>query len=212
MIRRGDVAYPQRIERCLGLDAPDQLIAYGETGVARLPLLAIFASIRTPASLVLKGLDAARTFRAAAISVVGGFQSPLEHEMLRLLLRGSQPLAVCSARRIEGMRIPRSWRPALTSHRMLILGAGGIRWRRATVRTAAYRNRLVSALAESIFVVHAHPGSRTFRTVAEALEWGRTVYCFEHSGNRDLQLLGAQPVADLASFPAVLHEARSRRC
>jgi hypothetical protein len=195
-LERDGEAYPRSLLLCLGSDAPDRLTLFGESNLMRFPLLAFFASIRTPPGLMLQGLDVARLLRANGVPVVGGFQSPLEREMLRLLLRGSQPVVTCPARRVEGMRIPRNWRSAFENRQMLIVGAATHRWRRATVRTATYRNRLAAALADRILVVHARPASRTYRTAAEALEWGKTVYCFDHPANRDLLLLGARPIGE----------------
>ena len=56
--------------------------------------------------------DLSRAMRDAGVPVIGGFQSPMEKECLRILLRGDQPVVVCPARGIENMRIPREWREA----------------------------------------------------------------------------------------------------
>ena len=59
--------------------------------------------------------------RDAGVPVIGGFQTPMEHECLRLLLRGTQPVVVCPARGIDNMRIPRDWGTALEDGRLLVL-------------------------------------------------------------------------------------------
>lgn len=69
------------------------------------PLAALFRSSRCPGDVVLKVYDFARTLRDA---IIGGFQTPMEKECLRLLLRGSQPVVVCPARGIGRIRIPRA--------------------------------------------------------------------------------------------------------
>jgi hypothetical protein len=53
--------------------------------------------------------------RGAGIPIIGGFHSPMEKECLDLLLRGQQPIVICPARSIQGMRIcgfpqPGDWR------------------------------------------------------------------------------------------------------
>ena len=53
--------------------------------------------------------------------MIGGFQTPMEKEYLRLLLRGSQPVVICPAPCIENMRVPIEWRPAFYEERLLIL-------------------------------------------------------------------------------------------
>ncbi len=58
------------------------------------PLTALFCSNRCPGDLILKTYDLARAMRDAGVPVVSGFQTPMEKECLRLLLRGSQPVVV----------------------------------------------------------------------------------------------------------------------
>ena len=79
------------------------------------PLTALFCSNRCPGDLILKTYDLARAMRDAGVPVIGGFQTPMERECLRLLLRGSQPVVVCPACGIDNMRIHRDWRTALDS-------------------------------------------------------------------------------------------------
>jgi predicted Rossmann fold nucleotide-binding protein DprA/Smf involved in DNA uptake len=187
----GEAGYPTRIEESLGADAPATLVTYGNREILELDLLALFSSIRTPPDLILRSLDLARRLRRE-LPVIGGFQSPLERECLSLLLRGPQPVVVCLARSIEGMRLRRGWRDAIRSGRMLIISPFGAS-RRPTVRGALIRNRVVAALATRMMVIHARAGSRTYQTVSTSLGWGKPVYCFEHPRNVDLILLGAQP-------------------
>ena len=78
------------------------------------PLTALFCSQQCPGDVILKLYDTARAMRDAGVPVIGGFQSPMERECLRLLLRGNQPIVVCPARSIETMRIPGEWREPLS--------------------------------------------------------------------------------------------------
>ena len=52
-------------------------------------LTALFCSNRCPGDLSLKTYDLARAMRDAGVPVIGGFQTPMEKECLRLLLQGS---------------------------------------------------------------------------------------------------------------------------
>ena len=92
--------------------------------------------------------------RDAGVPVIGGFQTPMERECLRLLLRGGQPVVVCPARGIARMRIPRAWRPALDEGRLLILSPFPETVRRPTAKIAAERNELVASLADRVFIAH----------------------------------------------------------
>ena len=71
-------------------------------------LTAFFCSVPCPGDLILKAYDLARTMRDAGVPVIGGFQTPMVKECLRLLLRGSQPVVICPARGIDNMQVPLS--------------------------------------------------------------------------------------------------------
>ena len=59
--------------------------------------LPIFCSVQCPGDLILKSYDLARALRAHPITLIGGFQSPIEKEFLELLLR--QPATPARQRR-----------------------------------------------------------------------------------------------------------------
>ena len=158
------------------------------------PLTALFCSRRCPGDLILKTYDLARAMRDAGVPVVGGFQTPMEQECLRLLLRGGQPVVLCPARGVEGMRVPREWRAALDEGRMLALSPFPSAQRRPTVALAARRNEFVAALAARVFIAHAAPGGRTeafARTLADA---GKPLLTLDSPANANLLALGAQAV------------------
>ena len=124
-------------------------------------LTALFCSQRCPGDLILKTYDLARSMRQAGTPVIGGFQTPMERECLRLFLRGEQPIVICPARGIDNMRIPREWRPALDGRRLLVLSPFPAYVRRPTAKLAAMRNDLVGSLATQAFIAHAAPDSKT---------------------------------------------------
>lgn len=193
-----DQDYPELVARRWG-DAPPPLTLRGRRDLLRLPLSAVLCSRNPPPELVLPAIDLARELREAERTVVGGFQSPVESVMLDTLLRGEQPLVICPAREIAGMRPPREWERALANERLLLLSAAGGR-RRVDARLAAQRNRLVAALARELFIVHAAPGGQVHRLVVEALRWGVTVHVAHHPSSRALELLGALPWAPAGSW------------
>ena len=156
------------------------------------PLTALFCSQRCPGDLVLKMYDLARSMRDAGIPVVGGFQTPMEQECLRLLLRGSQPVVVCPARGIDRMRIPRTWRPALDEGRLLILSPFPETVRRPTAKTAAERNELVASLADRVFFAHAAAGSRTEALAGKVAPTGKPPLTLDSPANANLFALGAR--------------------
>ena len=158
------------------------------------PLTALFCSNRCPGDLILKTYDLARAMRDAGVPVIGGFQTPMERECLRLLLRGSQPVVVCPARGIDNMRIPRDWRPALDDGRLLVLSPFPATVRRPTAELAAQRNNLVADLAQQVFVAHASPGSKTEAFARRLADTGKPLLTLDSPANENLMGMGARTV------------------
>ena len=158
------------------------------------PLTALFCSNRCPGDLILKAYDIARAMRDAGVPVIGGFQTPMERECLRLLLRGEQPVVLCPARGIDKMRIPSAWRPALDDGRLLVLSPFPATARRPTAELAAQRNDLVADLAQRVFIAHAAPGSKTEAFARKLIELGKPLLTLDSPGNACLVEMGARTV------------------
>ena len=157
-------------------------------------LTAVFCSQRCPGDLILKTYDLARSLRDSRTPVIGGFQTPMEKECLRLLLRGQQPVVICLARSIENMRIPADWRPALNGGRLLILSPFPSRQRRPTAETAELRNGLVATLADRVLIAHAAPGSKTEAFARSLAAAGKPLLTLDSPANANLVGLGAEVV------------------
>jgi len=81
--------------------------------------------------------------RATASSA--GFYSPIEKECLQILLRGQQPIIICTARSIENMRIPKDWKTAIEEGRLLLLSLFLKSERRMSSALADQRNQFGSS-------------------------------------------------------------------
>src|SRR5260370_8030122 len=97
------------------------IAALGSVAILRAPLLALFCSIRCPGKLILETYDLARALRDAGVPVISGFHTPLEKECLDLLLRGTQPVVMCPAPGIQGMRLPSALKTAINPAPLLLL-------------------------------------------------------------------------------------------
>lgn len=181
-------------ETDLRIDLPPGIAVKGALDLLNEPLTALFCSNRCPGDLILKTYDLATSMRGSGTPVIGGFQTPMEKECLRLLLRGSQPIVVCPARGIEKMRVPRDWRPALDEGRLLILSPFPPSRRRPTAETAAQRNDLVTSLARQIFIAHAAVGGKTETLARRIADSGKPLLTFDSPANANLLALGARPV------------------
>jgi len=123
--------------------------------------LALFCSRKCPGNLILKAYDLARSLRDAGTTVISGFHTPVEKECLRILLRGTQPIIICPARSIEGMRIPAAWKQPLDQGRLLLLSPFEKKHRRMTAALAEQRNDFVVAVTDEVIFIHASSGSKT---------------------------------------------------
>ena len=178
----------------MSLENLPDLKSRGSRRLLEEPLIALFCSNRCPGDLILKTYDLARAMRDAGVPVIGGFQTPMEKECLRLLLRGGQPVVVCPARGIEMMRIPRDWRDPLNAGRMLVLSPFPSSQRRPTAETAAQRNDLLAALARQAFIAHAAPGSKTEAFARKLAASGKPLLTLASPANANLAGMGAEVI------------------
>lgn len=118
----------------------------------------------------------------------------MEKECLRLLLRGSQPVIICPARSIEGMRLPREWRQPLENGRLLLLSSFAHSQRRVTTDLAQQRNEFVAALADQIFIAYAAPGSKTDGFVHSLLIGRKPLWTLPRADNAAFNLPGVTSI------------------
>ena len=193
-IHQADPAYPSVLSSILGKDAPPRLATLGNLDVLKREPLALFCSVKCPGAVILQTYDLAQYLRQAGVPVIGGFHSPMERECLTILLRGTQPVIVCPARKLEGMRIQADYRRPLETGRLLLLSPFDGNDRRATEETARFRNRFVAAVAGAVFVAHSEPKSKTEQFCHEVLEWRKPLYTLDAEANTNLLAMGAKPL------------------
>lgn len=119
-IALGTPEYPQSIQ-VLGDRAPEQLGILGNAKIFQQDMLALFSSVKCPASLILQAHDLAQELRQSGIIVISGFHAPVEKEVLAVLLGGTQPVVIVMARGLEGMRLPKAWQAPLENNRLLLV-------------------------------------------------------------------------------------------
>lgn len=172
-------------------------------------VLALLASSRCPGTIIVHGLDVAVGLRDAPLSVVSGFQSSVEKEALKFLLKGTVNLVVCPARSAVGMRIPAAWKKPMADGRLTIRsfvdeaacakGGGSTKPtkgpRRPTIDLAEQRNRFVASISDAVLILHASPGGKLDRLADELLASGRTIWALDDSANAHLVCRGARPLA-----------------
>lgn len=200
-INQRDPLYPSALRQYLGDRAPESITALGNLDILKCKTLALFCSIKCPGNLILQTYDLAQNLRQKGVTVISGFHSPMERECLDLLLRGTQPVIVCPARRLTSTRLPTKWTLAINEGRLLLISPFGENVLRVTSDTASVRNDFVAALADRVFVSYAASGSKTEALCRKVIEWGKPLFTFDNRENDAIINLGAKTCADFSNFP-----------
>ncbi len=153
--------------------------------------LAFFCSRSCPGDVILKAQDWANALGPEDVPVISGFHTPVERDVLRILLREGRPIIYTLARALQGARLPAAVRAAEKKGHALILSFFSATARQTTARTAEERNRHILARAASVLIAHASPGGKTETLAAEAIARGLKVETFNSTANANLVALGA---------------------
>ena len=155
---------------------------------------AFFCSVRCPVNLILKAYDLAQRWRAENQPVIGGFHSPVEKEVLKIMLRSTVPVCIVLARSLP-KRIPAEFRRRLDEGRLLLVSPFDAKTRRASQETATCRNQVVAAFADRIFVAYAAPGRKTEAFCREIVGTGKTCLTFDDARTDNLKSAGFVRIA-----------------
>ena len=114
---------------------------------------------------VLRCYDWAAKMRDSDACIMSGFQSPLEKDVLRFLLRGKVSIILVLARSLW-KKVPDELRDALDSGRLLIVSP--VFAARASASTAAARNRWILENCDSVYVGALDPVGRLARQISQS--------------------------------------------
>jgi hypothetical protein len=77
------------------------------------------------------------------------------------------------ARGLARKRLKREYKEPMAAGLLLLMSPFGEKVRRMTADTALTRNRFVAALADTVLIAHAQPGSKTEQLAQEVVGWGQ---------------------------------------
>jgi predicted Rossmann fold nucleotide-binding protein DprA/Smf involved in DNA uptake len=194
-INQNDPFYPSALKKYLGASFPVTLTATGNLDILKNKNLAVFCSNKCPGNIILKTYDLLRQLRGRGITGISGFHSAMERECLNILLKGRQPVIICPARSIEGMRIKPEYKKPLEDGRLLILSPFAGKEKRISSDKAVKRNYFVAALAIAIFIPYAAPESKTETFCRELSKWGKRVYTTDDEKNMSLLETGIKTIS-----------------
>jgi predicted Rossmann fold nucleotide-binding protein DprA/Smf involved in DNA uptake len=148
--------------------------------------IAFFCSRSCPGDIILKAQDWANGRGAESAPVIGGFHTPVERDVLRILLRGGAPVTIVLARAVQGYRAPPAIKAAVAAGVARIVSPFPPNRTRTTAATAEARNRHILSLCERVVIASASPGGKTEALAREAVAAGHHVYAFPTLGNAHL--------------------------
>ena len=124
--------------------------------------VAFLSSRRISAADVLKCYEWAEKIRDTDQCVISGFQSPLEKDVLKFLLRGKVPIILVLARSLW-KTVPEELREPVEKGRLLIVSP--VSAARASAATAAARNRWILANCTSLVLGSLDPNGNLAKLV-----------------------------------------------
>ncbi len=193
-INNGDKNYPAALSRYFSEHPPKEITAIGNTAILQNKTLAVFSSIKCPGSVILKTYDLIHQLRDKGITIISGFHSPMEKECLNILLKGKQPIIICPARNIEGLRIKAEYKKPIEDGRLLLLSPFAEKENRVSAERAMERNRFAAAIADRIFIPYAEANGKTEQFCREVLAWNKPIFTFDSDANKNLNMLGVKPI------------------
>ena len=109
-----------------------------------MPKVGLLSSRKVPSAVVTKCYDRTMEMRDKGVCVMGGFQSPLERDVLMFLLKGKQPVIWVLAHKLwTEKNIPKAYREPVAAGRLLVVSPVTQTAARVDARTAAIRNRYI---------------------------------------------------------------------
>ena len=156
--------------------------------------LAFFCSQSCPGDIILKAQDWANARGPESATVIGGFHTPIERDVLRILLRGGAPVTLVLARAVQGFRISPAIKAAVATGQAKIISPFPAAQIRTTAASAEARNRHILTLCGSVLIAHASPGGKTEDLAREAVTLGLPLQTLNSPANANLIALGTEVI------------------
>ena len=145
-----------------------QIATLGDASILDLLKVGFLSSRKVPPAAVMKCYDWATEMRDKGVCVMGGFQSPLEKDVLTFLLKGKQPVIWVLAHKLwTEKNIPRPYREPIAAGRLLVVSPVAQTVARVDARTATIRNRYILEHSEKVVCAAIDPDGALSWLIAE---------------------------------------------
>lgn len=139
----------------------------GNVALLGLPKTAFLSSRRVAPAAVMRCYDWTSEMRKSGRCVIGGFQSALERDVLKLLLPAGGPPIVMVLARGLWKTVPKIYREAIDAGRLLVVSPFSKSIRRVSHETAETRNRWILENCDDVFWGSIDPDGTLARLAAE---------------------------------------------
>lgn len=161
--------------------------------LARAPI-AFFCSKACPGDIILKAQDWANPRGSESAPVIGSFHTPIERDVLRILLREAAPVILVLARAVQGYRMSPAIKAAVAAGTAQIISPFPATQARTTAATAEARNRHILTLCGTILIAHAAPNGKTESLARDAAALGLPLLTLNSPANANLIAFGAEVI------------------
>ena len=153
------------------LNTTAQITTLGDVSILDLPKVGFLSSRKVPPAAIMKCYDWATEMRDKGVCVMGGFQSPLERDVLTFLLQGKQPVVWVLAHKLWAEKsIPKPYREPLAAGRLLVVSPVAQTATRVDARTAIIRNRYIFEHSDKVVCAAVDPNGALSRLIGEYLD------------------------------------------
>lgn len=154
--------------------------------------LGFFCSQSCPGNLILRTQDWAYASGHNDASVISGYHTPVEHNVLRILFRGGTPIIQVLACAFTAAQLLAALRNAERERRPLIVSQFATSVPQTSARPAEQRNQYVLIRAATVLFAHASLGGKIAGLGAEAIFRNQAVETVKSPSNTHHVALGAK--------------------
>lgn len=137
-------------------------------------ITAFLCSRTVGSGAVLRSYDWATDMAACGETVIGGFQSKIERDVLRFLLRGKQPVIMALARGMYS-RLPEMLQQPMADGRLLIISTAP-NAQRVSKQAAEERNGYIAGIAQTVVFGYIAEGSSLRKVYEKYRSKSRILY------------------------------------
>ena len=159
---------------------------FGNKEILKYYKIAFFCSKLIPPNLITNIYDYFIKLRNESITIISGFHTQIERDVLKFLLKGKQPIIICPARSVQKISIKPELKDAFNNNRLLFISPFKNTDRRITKELSLKRNLFITQIADEIVIAHASKEGSLEKIIKELQNSKKIKKTFSSSHNQNL--------------------------